>query len=87
MDDITALAAFIDRVRTDEDLRRRVDEAERAVAGDIRQHSDTITRIAADAGYDISGWNSRPAAQYTREELEAGDSCTLTCCVGLTSTT
>lgn len=87
MDDISALAEFIERMRTDEDLRRRMDEAEQAVARDIKHHTETITRIAADAGYDISNWNNRPEALYTREELEAGDSCTLTCCVGLTSTT
>jgi hypothetical protein len=87
MDDITPLAQFIERMRTDQDLRRRVDEAEQAVGRDIKRHTEIITRIAADAGYDITDWNDRPQARYTREELEAGDSCTLTCCVGLTTTT
>jgi hypothetical protein len=87
VDDVAALAEFIERMRTDEGLRYRVEEAERAVAGGIKHHTDVLTRIAADAGYDISQWNTRPEARYTQEELEAGDSCTLTCCVGLTSTT
>jgi hypothetical protein len=87
MDDITPLAQFIERMKTDKDLRRRIDEAEQSVARDIGSHTEIITRIAAEAGYDITGWNNRPTARYSAEELEAGDSCTLTCCVGLTSTT
>jgi len=87
MDDITPLAQFIERMQADKDLRRRVDEAEQGVARDIKRHTEIITRIAAEAGYDITNWNDRPEALYSREELEAGDSCTLTCCVGLTSTT
>jgi hypothetical protein len=87
MDDIAALAEFIERMKTDEHLRRRVDEAEQAVGRDIKHHTELITRLAADAEYDISNWNNRPEARYTQAELEAGDSCTLTCCVGLTTTT
>jgi hypothetical protein len=79
-------ARFIERVKGDEDLRQRVYHAEEALARDIEGHTDVITRIAAEAGYDITGWNGRPEARSTRQELEAGDSCTLTCCASLTST-
>lgn len=79
-------AQFIERVKGDEGLRQRVYDAEKALVRDIEGHTDIITRIAAEAGYDITGWNGRPEARPTREELEAGDSCTLTCCASLTST-
>jgi hypothetical protein len=85
MDD-SPLAGFIERMKIDDDLRQRVYDAEKATARDVKRHTDVLTQIAADAGYDITGWNGRPEARSSREELEAGDSCTLTCCASLTST-
>ncbi len=84
--DNSELAQFIEKVKADEDLMQRVYDAEQATVRDIERHTDVITQIAAHAGYDITGWNGRPGARPTREELEAGDSCTLTCCASLTST-
>lgn len=80
------LTQFIERLRADESLRQRVYEAEQSVASDIERHTEILTLIAAEAGYDISGWNGRPEARPTREELEAGDTCSFTCCFTWTST-
>ena len=70
--DNSPLAQFIEKMKADEDLRQRVYDAEKATVRDIERHTDVITQIAADAGYDITGWNGRPEARPTSEELEAG---------------
>ncbi len=85
MDD-SPLAQFIEKAKQDEDLKQKVYEAEKAAAREIERHADVITRIAADAGYDLSDWNGRPDKEYDEEKLEAGDSCTFTCCFTWTST-
>lgn len=82
------LASFIARLQTDEDLRQRVAQAETQLADTIRQETANMTAIAADAGYDISGWSNPPqiTGPTPAELIDAGFCCSLTCCVVSTST-
>lgn len=85
-----SLAQFIERLRADDELKQRVVAAERVAAETIQRDTDAITQIAAEAGYDITGWRSRPdltQPKPTDEEL-ASDACCvlLTCCNIVTST-
>jgi hypothetical protein len=86
MDD-TSLAGFIERLQHDDELRERVVAAETELATTIGRETDAITQIAADAGYDISGWSSSPRGI----EPDGGDvttlsfCCTFTCCLTGTS--
>lgn len=77
------LALFVERLKTDEALAQRVIEAEEAAARGV----DSIRRIAAEAGYDISGEIVRPdRTQLTPTDQEVENAiCWLTCCVFETS--
>lgn len=79
------IAQFIEKLQTDDDLKQRVQEAEQVAVRHIERHTDAITQVAADAGYDITGWNDRPT-KLTPSELEFGDTCTVSCCIAFTST-
>jgi hypothetical protein len=83
------LAGFIALLNSNEDLRQRVERAEEKLADAIKRETDSITEIAAGAGYDIGGWNSTPQTTGpTDDELAThGFCCSLTCCVVSTSTT
>jgi hypothetical protein len=88
MDD-SSLAGFIERLRTDDELRQRVADAETEFAATIKRETSAISQIAADAGFDISGWNNSPRGTVptTGELLSPSFCCSLTCCVVSTSTT
>lgn len=79
---------FIERLRTDKDLMRRVVDAEIVMSANIRGNTDVITKLAAEAGFDIAGWSVRPdGSRPTPVDAEIeSDSCTLTCCASFTST-
>jgi Nif11 domain len=80
------LVQFVERLRADEDLKRKVAEAEKTAARNMQRDTDTMVKIAADAGYDISGWRSRPDLLPVPAEEEADSCCTLlTCCFVETS--
>jgi len=77
---------FIDRLRNDEELRRRLLEAESAAASDIGRGIDAITQIAAQEGFDITGWQGRSITQLPPEtESDLSTCCVLTCCLLSTS--
>lgn len=85
----SSIDQFIEHLKTDDALRRRIVEAETAAARDINGATDEITQIAAQEGFDISGWPGRPVNEApvpTREELDSTACCVLlTCCVEETS--
>lgn len=82
-----SLQQFLDRLKVDDALRQRVADAERAASSNMKRDMDVITQIAAEAGYDITGWSSRPRPLFTPADEELGDSCPLTtCCLAFTST-
>lgn len=74
----TQFSQFVEKLKTDADLRQKVVDAEQAAARDM----DALKRIAADEGYDISGEIGRPQkAQPTPTAREMENSiCFLTCC-------
>jgi hypothetical protein len=77
MDD-SSLVRFVERLKTDEALRQRVIAAERAFSSNIKRDTDAITQIAAEAGYDITGWTNRPDETRptpTDQELRSFRSC------------
>jgi hypothetical protein len=88
MDD-SPLGGFIERLRNDDELRQRVTDAETELAATIKGETSAITQIAADAGFDISGWNNSPRipGPNTGDLLSPSFCCSLTCCVVSTSTT
>jgi len=83
----SSLVRFVERLKTDETLRQRVIAAEEVASSNIKRDTDAITRIAAEAGYDITGWTSRPdkiQPTPTDQELRSF-CCTFTCCLFRTS--
>jgi Nif11 domain len=85
--DEQAIVQFIERVQSDDELRKKVEEAEKAASENMRRDADVITKLAADEGFDISGWTKRPDRPlYTPSDAERSDSCTWTCCLAFTST-
>jgi hypothetical protein len=77
---------FIERLKNDEELRRRLLEAESAAAADIVHGTDAITQIAAQEGFDITGWSGRSITQLPPEtESDLSTCCILTCCLLSTS--
>jgi predicted ribosomally synthesized peptide with nif11-like leader len=72
------ISQFIERIKSDEAFRQRIIDAEQAAARDV----ESISQIAAEAGYDISGEIGRPATMQptpTDQEMENA-TCVLTCC-------
>jgi hypothetical protein len=89
------LSALLERLKTDEDLRDKFLEAEKSArheAIELRKQIDrladanraTLTAIAEEAGYDISGAMKRPSDFQdtpTAQEFESySASCLFTCC-------
>jgi hypothetical protein len=87
MDD-SSVVNFIEQLKVDDRLRQKVTVAETALSATIKRDTASIAEIAAEAGFDISGWSSRPSAE--QPEPTEGEMisfcCTLTCCVVTTST-
>jgi hypothetical protein len=88
----SSLAGFIEAINADDALRQRVIDAERVAARRIYLGAEAFIGIAADAGFDISGWNLRPdevtptptahERETRRHPIEPAD----TCCYVFTST-
>jgi hypothetical protein len=76
---------FIERLKHDEGLRQRLLEAESAAARDIDSGADAITQIAAQEGFDITGWPGRPIHLPAEAESALSTCCVLTCCLLSTS--
>ena len=83
----SSLARFIEAINADDALRRRVMDAEQAAARRIYLGAEAFIGIAADAGFDISGWTFRPdevtptPTAHERETLPRSS-----CCFVVTST-
>jgi hypothetical protein len=79
-----SIAQFIEKLADDDELRRKVIDAERTARDNAKRDLGAIAQIASEAGCDISGWSARPraAARPSDEELKAFG----TCCLVLTST-
>ncbi|MFD3676432.1 hypothetical protein [Streptomyces sp. NPDC058613] len=71
---------FVEKLKTDVHLRQKVLFAEHAVARDM----DTLSRIAADEGFDISEITRPPQGQPTPTDSEM-DAMSATCCWVFTS--
>lgn len=85
MDRLT-IEQFIDRLRSDEELRQQLLAAEAAAASAIGSGVDAITQIAAREGFDITGWQGRSITQLPPEtESDLSTCCVLTCCLLSTS--
>lgn len=89
------LISFINSIQTDEALKRRIIEAERAASKEAaeltdrveaarRDNLEAIKRLATQAGFDITGDIGRPEAldiaPHDHEKEDLGDCCHLTCC-------
>lgn len=84
--DHSVFLQFVSRLNIDDELRRKVVEAERLTSNETKRDADVITQIAAEAGYDITGWSNRPdAAQPVPGDQDLARCCTLTCCLVATS--
>jgi Nif11 domain len=80
------IGQFIERLRNDEELRQRLLDAESAAARTISGGIDAITQIAAQEGFDITGWPGRPITELTpKMESDLSTCCVLTCCLLSTS--
>jgi hypothetical protein len=80
---MSGLADFIEALKSDPALKERVKQAEREAMANIRREAEAIAAIAREAGFDLSEWAKRPT---DGKHLPASDSCSLTCCLSLTST-
>ena len=83
----SALVRFIEKLKTDDGLRQRVVDAERVASSNIKRDTDAITKIAAEAGFDITGWSSRPDETQPTPTYQDLHRCTFTCCLYKTSAT
>jgi hypothetical protein len=84
--DESSLAQFIEALHADPALRERVVHAEREASSGIGRDAEAIIAIAADAGFDLSGWSLRPdytTPTPTKQELELSINA---CCFVVTST-
>ena len=80
-----SLARFIEHLRTDETLRRRVADAETELAATIERETASLAQIAADVGFDITGWSNRPRTTGPTPGELVSFCCTFTCCLVETS--
>ena len=71
----SSIEQFIEKLRTDDALRQRVVEAESAAARDINRGTDAITQLAAQEGFDISGWPGRPITEGPAAAEESDFGC------------
>jgi hypothetical protein len=58
-----SMARFLAYLNANPNLRSRVKQLEQPLAGALRQEAESIASIAADAGFDVSGWNARPGVK------------------------
>jgi len=88
----TALAQFIDKVKADKELRKKIIAAEKKAATKIiesrKANLDAIKKIAKDEGFDIERELARPEAVLFPQEREIEAACGVikdTCCYVVTS--
>jgi hypothetical protein len=62
----TSIARFLMYLNADHELRDRVRTMELALQAAIRGEADAVAEIAADAGFDVSGWNEPPKSKDGR---------------------
>jgi hypothetical protein len=55
-----SIARFLMYLNADPELRERVRVLELALQAAIRQEADAVAEVAAEAGFDVSGWSARP---------------------------
>lgn len=58
-----SMARFLLYLNANHDLRSQVEQLEQPLAAALRQEAASIASIAADAGFDITGWNARPGVK------------------------
>jgi hypothetical protein len=88
----TPLAQFINKVKTDENLRKKIIEAEKRAATKLiesrKANLDAIGQIARDEGFDIQRELVRPQPVLFPQERELEAACGVikdTCCYVFTS--
>jgi uncharacterized protein (UPF0335 family) len=88
------LVQFINKIQSDEALRRKVEAAERSAEGAAAKvmreivalrhaNLDPIKKIAMEAGFDIDKDIGRPEIDlkpHDHEKEDLGNCCHLTCC-------
>ena len=68
-----SMARFLAYLNGNPDVRSRVEQLERSLAAALDQEAKSIAAIAADAGFDITGWNARPGVKEpTPAETHSG---------------
>jgi hypothetical protein len=67
-----SMARFLAYLNGHPDLRAQVERLELSLTAALAQEAQDIAAIAADAGFDVSGWNARPS---TAEPTEKNLSC------------
>lgn len=79
----TSLDAFVEKVKSDPALRRKIEDAEKLAASNF----ESLKKIAKDAGHDVALDTARPnqvSSKPTDQEVE-NLRCVLTCCWVATS--
>jgi len=72
-----SMARFLAYLNGNPDVRRRVEQLEQSLTAAFRQEAESIATIAADAGFDITGWDDRPSV---KEPTPAEAAATSGCC-------
>jgi hypothetical protein len=68
-----SMARFLAYLNGNPDVRSRVEQLEQSLAAALGQEAKSIAAIAADAGFDITGWNARPGVKEpTPAETHSG---------------
>ena len=75
------LTSFISHLQQDEEARGHVEKLERSLAAAFGREAESIAAIAAEAGFDIAGWDARPGLD------EPGAIKPLSCCGFMTAGT
>jgi hypothetical protein len=71
-----SMARFLAYLNGNPAVRSRVEQLEQSLTAAFRQEAASIAAIAADAGFDITGWDHRPGIKKpTPAEAAATSPC------------
>jgi hypothetical protein len=76
-----SVAGFVAYLKRNADVRSQVEQLERSLAAAFRREAESIASIAADAGFDITGWDARPGVKEPTPAADFG------CCGFMTAGT
>jgi hypothetical protein len=56
----SSMLKFLLYLNANHEVRRKVEELERSLGTAFREKAKSIAAIAKEAGFDVSGWDTRP---------------------------